>query len=48
MLYGIKLKGMCLKMVVVEEGSKLNHTPFGVSDLEEHREGHKGNTTVKC
>ena len=48
MLYGIKLNGMCLKMVVVEEGSKLNHIPFGVSTLEEHKKGHTGNTIVKC
>lgn len=33
-------------MVIDEEERKLNYPSFGVSALEEHREGHSWNTTV--
>ena len=29
-------------MVAGEEGSKLNHPPFGVSTMEKHKERHSG------
>lgn len=43
---GYQIKYRSLKIVIDEEERKLNYLPFGVSALEEHKEGHSWNTTV--